>query len=203
MKKLIVASKNKSKIKEVQDILKDVFEVVPMSKIGIDVDIEETGITFEENSLIKARYVYERTGCAALSDDSGLAVDALGGAPGVYSARYCGEHGKDVENNLLLLENMKDQTDRKARFISAVALVGDFGEYVATGKVEGKILYEEQGGSGFGYDPLFFSDELGKSFGLATLEEKNSVSHRSRALHALVEEIKAAGVYAKLGESND
>lgn len=190
MKKLIVASKNKDKIAEVTEILKGIYEVVPMEQVGIDVDIDETGTTFEENALIKARYVYAKTGLAALSDDSGLAVDALDGAPGVYSARYSGVHGDNKANNALLLENMTGIQMRTARFVSAVALVSKEGEWVATGSVEGRILHEEQGNGGFGYDPLFYSVELEKSFGMATPEEKNSVSHRSRALHALVEQLK-------------
>lgn len=195
MEKLIVASKNKAKIAEVAEILKGIYEVVPMSEIGIDADIEETGTTFEENALIKARYVFTRTGYAALSDDSGLAVDALGGAPGIYSARYCGDHGDDKANNALLLRNMENQENRSARFVSAVALVASEGEFTAEGRVEGRILYAEEGNGGFGYDPIFYSDELGKSFGVATPEEKNSVSHRSRALQALVRALKASGKF--------
>lgn len=195
MKKLIVASKNKAKIAEVSEILKDYFTVVPMEEIGVNADIDETGETFEENALIKARYVYRQTGLAALSDDSGLSVDALGGAPGVYSARYCGTHGKDNKNNELLLKNMEGVTDRTARFISAAALVCDLGEWVAVGKVEGHILNSPCGTGGFGYDPLFYSNELCKSFGVATAEEKNSVSHRFRALHALLDQLDKSGKF--------
>lgn len=188
-----MASKNKGKLAEVAAILKGIYEVVPMSELGIDADIEETGETFEQNALIKARYVYSRTGMAALSDDSGLCVDALGGAPGVYSARYAGGHGDDKANNGLLLSNLEGVEARTARFTSAVALVSKEGEWVATGSVEGYIMHEAVGSGGFGYDPLFFSVELNKSFGLATPEEKNSVSHRSRALRALVDKLKEAG----------
>ena len=195
MEKLIVASKNKGKLAEVSQILNGIFEAVPMSQLGIDADIDETGVTFEENALIKARYVYNLTGLAALSDDSGLAVDALGGAPGVYSARYAGSHGFDEDNNKLLLKNMTGISNRTARFISAVALVCNSGAWVATGKVEGSILYAPEGSGGFGYDSLFYSEELKKSFGMATPEEKNSVSHRSRALHNLVSELKKSGKF--------
>lgn len=195
MDKLIVASKNKGKLKEVAEILSGIFEVVPMSEVGIDADIEENGETFPDNALIKARYVFARTGLAALSDDSGLCVDALGGAPGVYSARYSGDHGNDKANNELLLSNLKGVESRTARFISAVVLVCDKGEFVATGTVEGHILHAEEGSGGFGYDPLFYCDEIGKSFGIATAEEKNSVSHRSRALHNLVAQIKKSGKF--------
>ena len=192
MEKLIVASKNKGKIAEVKQILQGLYEIVPMEEIGITVDIEETGETFEENARIKARYVFEQTGMAALSDDSGLCVDALGGAPGVYSARYTGEHGSDGDNNALLLKNLEGVENRTARFVSAVALVSAKGEWIATGKVEGEILHAPQGENGFGYDPLFFCTEIGKPFGIASAEEKNAVSHRSRALHALVALIKNA-----------
>ncbi|MDE7394649.1 MAG: RdgB/HAM1 family non-canonical purine NTP pyrophosphatase [Clostridiales bacterium] len=185
MEKLIVASKNKGKIAEVRQILQGLYEIVPMEEIGITADVEETGTTFEENARIKARYVYEQTGLAALSDDSGLCVDALGGAPGVYSARYAGEHGREGENNALLLKNLAGVENRTARFVSAVALVSAKGEWVATGKVEGKILYAPEGNNGFGYDPLFYCTEIGKPFGIATAEEKNAVSHRARALLAL------------------
>ncbi len=195
MEKLVVASKNKGKLAEVAEILKGIFEIVPMSEIGIDADIEETGTTFEENALIKAKFVHKATGCAALSDDSGLAVDALNGAPGVYSARYAGGHGRDKDNNELLLRNMEGVKNRAARFISAVALVADSGEWVATGKVEGEILHCEEGDGGFGYDPLFFSTELRKSFGVASPAEKNSVSHRSRALYSLVDMLRKSGKF--------
>ena len=197
MDKLIVASKNKGKLAEVTAILDGIYEVVPMAQIGMDTDIEETGETFAENALIKARYVYAQTGLAALSDDSGLVVDALDGAPGVYSARYSGEHGDDAANNVLLLKNLEGKEDRTARFVSAVALVSDKGEWVATGSVEGVILHEEQGNGGFGYDPLFYCTEIGKPFGLATPQEKNAVSHRSRALHNLVAQLKASGKFGQ------
>ena len=192
MKKLIVASNNKGKLREVREILGGTFEIVSMADAGIDADIEETGETFTENALIKARYVFEHTGCAALSDDSGLMVDALGGAPGVYSARYAGNHD-DNANNELLLSNLSGVDGRTARFISAVALVDGYGEITATGAVEGHILHEKTGSGGFGYDPLFYSDELCKSFGEATAEEKNSVSHRFRALTALVRKMRESG----------
>ena len=196
MKKLIVASNNKGKLREVGEILGGTFEIVSMADAGIHADIEETGETFTENALIKARYVFEHTGCAALSDDSGLVVDALGGAPGVYSARYAGNHDSKA-NNELLLRNMSGVEERTARFISAVALVCDDGEFTATGAVEGHILHGLVGSGGFGYDPLFYSYELHKSFGEATAEEKNSVSHRFRALTALVNKLRESG---KLGE---
>lgn len=195
MEKLIVASKNKGKLREVTQITDGIFTVIPMADIGIETDIEETGTTFEENALIKARYVYKVTGLAALADDSGLCVDALDGAPGVYSARYSGGHGNDEMNNELLLKNLEGNENRSARFVSAVALVCDKGEWVVTGKVEGTILNEPCGNNGFGYDPLFFCTEINKPFGSVTAEEKNSVSHRGRALRKLVEALKQSGKF--------
>ncbi len=181
--KLVAATGNAHKLKEIKAILKDT-ELVSMREIGFEGEIEETGETFLENALIKARAVCKATNLPALADDSGLCVDALGGAPGVYSARYSG--GGDRENRKLLLKNLEGKEDRRAHFCCAVALVFPNGkELVAEGKTYGEILYEERGTNGFGYDPLFFSDDLHKTFAEATDEEKNVVSHRSRALFEL------------------
>ena len=183
--KLVVATGNAHKLREIAEIFTD-YEVVSQKQMGFDEDVEETGATFAENALIKARAASKALDCIALADDSGLCVDALDGAPGVYSARYCGHHGDDKANRDLLLENMKDITDRRAHFTSAIALVYPGGkEIVVEGRTYGKILYEERGEGGFGYDCLFESDDLHKSFGLATAEEKNAVSHRFRGLQAL------------------
>lgn len=183
--KLVVATGNAHKLREIAEIFTD-YEVVSQKQMGFDEDVEETGSTFAENALIKARAASKALGCIALADDSGLCVDALGGAPGVYSARYCGHHGDDKANRDLLLENMKNITDRRAHFTSAIALVYPNGkEIVVEGHTYGKILHEETGEGGFGYDCLFESDDLHKSFGLATAEEKNAVSHRFRGLQAL------------------
>ena len=183
MEKLIVASKNKGKLREVAQILQGIFEVVPMSALGIEADIEENGETFADNARIKARYVYAQTGLAALADDSGLCVDALGGAPGVYSARYAGEHGNDKANNALLLRNLAGIDERTARFVSAVTLCSPLGEWTATGAVEGRILHKEEGEEGFGYDPLFVVN--GRSYSELTDEEKDHISHRGAALENL------------------
>ncbi len=183
--KLVVASGNKNKLREIAEIFTE-YEVCSQKAMGFDEDVEETGTTFAENALIKARAASKALGCIALADDSGICVDALGGAPGVYSARYCGYHGSDEENRGLLLKNMQNITDRKAHFTSAIALVYPDGrELIAEGDVFGEILYKEDGDGGFGYDPIFYSYDLGKSFGIATAEEKNSVSHRYRALKKL------------------
>lgn len=186
MEKLIVASNNKGKIKEIKEILKDVYEIVPMGEAGFNEEIEENGSTFFENALIKAKAVSEALGVNALADDSGLCVDALGGAPGIYSARFSGIHGDDAANRKKLLselKNLKNPDERKARFVSSVVLYKRDGEVVSgMGETHGIIGFKEEGENGFGYDSLFVSDDLGKSFGVATAEEKNAVSHRKRAL---------------------
>lgn len=188
--RLVVASGNAHKLREIAEIFKD-FEVVSQKEMGFNEEVEENGTTFAENALIKARAACKALGCMALADDSGLCVDALNGAPGIYSARYSGSHGQDRENRRLLLENMQGVTDRRAHFTCAVALVYPDGkELLAEGYTYGQILTEEVGDGGFGYDCIFRNDDLGKSFGLATSEEKNSVSHRSRALRALLQEWK-------------
>ncbi len=183
--KLVVATGNAHKLREISEIFTE-YEVVSQKQMGFDEDVEETGVTFAENALIKARAASQALGCIALADDSGLCVDALDGAPGIFSARYCGYHGNDKGNRDLLLKNMEGIENRKAHFTSAVALVySDGKEIVVEGHTYGKILHEETGEGGFGYDCLFESDDLKKSFGLATAEEKNAVSHRFRALQAL------------------
>lgn len=184
--KLVVATGNAHKLREIAEIFKG-FEVVPQKQMGFCDEVEETGATFIENALIKARAAANALGVIALADDSGLCVDALNGAPGVYSARYSGEHGNDKANRDLLLKNMQNQTNRNAHFTCALALVYPDGrEIVAEGYTYGEILHEEQGNGGFGYDPIFFSDDLQKSFGVATPEEKNGVSHRFRGLQTLM-----------------
>lgn len=185
-KRLVVATGNAHKLREIAEIFTD-FDVVSQKQMGFLEEVEENGTTFAENALIKARAAAKALGCIALADDSGLCVDALGGAPGIFSARYAGEHGSDKANRDLLLKNMENITDRTAYFISAIALVYPDGkELVAEGRTYGKVLYEEQGNGGFGYDCIFESDDLKKSFGLASAEEKNAVSHRFRGLQAMV-----------------
>lgn len=186
-KKLVVASANEHKIKEIKDILGSEFEIVPMHEIGFVADVEETGETFEENSFIKAKAIFDFCRLPSIADDSGLEVDALGNAPGVYSARYAGEEHNDALNRKKLLAELEGVKDRKARFRTVITLIDEFGEvYKGFGATEGEILTEERGENGFGYDSLFFSYDLKKSFGEATAEEKNEVSHRSRALADLI-----------------
>ena len=185
--KIVIASNNAHKLREISEIFPE-YEIISQRTAGFDAEVEETGCTFEENALIKARAACAALGLPVLADDSGLCVNALSGAPGVYSARYCGWHGDDKTNRECLLKNMLGKEDRTAYFCSAIALVYPDGrELVVEGRTYGKILFAESGNGGFGYDPLFFSDDLQKSFGEATAEEKNTVSHRYRALCALRE----------------
>ena len=184
--RLVVATGNAHKLREIAEIFTE-FEVVSQKEMGFNEEVEEDGTTFAENALIKARAASKALRCVALADDSGLCVDALNGAPGIFSARYCGYHGDDQANRNKLLEDMQGKENRTAHFNSAVALVYPDGrELVAEGQTYGKILEKETGEGGFGYDCLFFSDDLQKSFGLATAEEKNSVSHRFRSLQKLL-----------------
>jgi XTP/dITP diphosphohydrolase len=188
--KLVVATGNAHKLREIADIFTS-FEVIGQKQAGYCEEVEETGKTFAENALLKARAATRALQCIALADDSGLCVPALDGAPGVRSARYAGEHGNDKKNRDLLLQNLQNKKDRSAYFVSAVALTFPDGkEIVVEGKTYGRILKEEVGTGGFGYDCIFQSDDLGKSFGEATSEEKNTVSHRYRALQALLNEWK-------------
>jgi XTP/dITP diphosphohydrolase len=185
--KIVVASGNKAKIKEIKQIFKE-YEIVDMQELGFSGDIEETGKTFKENAKIKAEFISKMFSLPTLADDSGLCVDALGGAPGVYSARFSGE-GEEA-NRKLLLKRLAGLSDRSAYFESAVCLYFPNGKTLfGEGRTYGKILTEEIGTNGFGYDPLFFSNDLKKSFGLATDKEKNSVSHRYRALCDLREKL--------------
>lgn len=185
MQTIVIATGNKHKLEEIKSIFND-FNVISQAEAGFFGDVEENGTSFEENALIKAEAVAKALNCVALADDSGICVNALGGAPGIFSARYSGVHGDDKANRVLLLKNLEGKADRSAYFKCAVALVYPDGKKItATGETHGSILYEEEGSGGFGYDCIFFSDELNKSFGVASSEEKNSVSHRFKALQNL------------------
>ncbi len=187
---LVVASGNAHKIQEIAEIFTQ-FHVVSQKQMGFNEDVEETGKTFMENAVIKATAAAQALQMPVLADDSGLCVDALDGAPGVYSARYSGVHGDDKANRQTLLTALQGVENRKAHFACALALVYPNGEKItAVGETHGKILYKETGDGGFGYDPLFESDDLQKSFGVATAEEKNSVSHRGRALQSLLKKLQ-------------
>ena len=188
---LLAATGNAHKLKELQHIFADHFAVLPMSAAGYTEDIEETGSTFAENAVIKAEAVCSATGLPAIADDSGLTVPALNGEPGVYSARYAGNHGDDEANNDLLLQKMKGRTDREAFFVCALALKLPGQEPIlAEGKCPGVLLHERRGTGGFGYDPLFLYEPLGKTFAEVNEEEKNAVSHRARACAAMKEKME-------------
>ena len=190
---MVLASKNPKKLLELQAILSaQGIEVVLESQVGIDVDVEETGTTFEENAFLKAHAVMEASGLPAVADDSGLCVDALNGAPGVYSARYGGPGLDDVGRYRLLLENMRGQLDRRCRFVSAICCCFPNGDRVeARGECPGTLAYAPKGSDGLGYDPIFFLPERKKTFAELTAEEKNAISHRGRALEAFGEKLKA------------
>ena len=181
--RLVLASQNQKKLKEMGEILSQLgVEVCLQSEVGVNVDVEETGTTFEENSLLKAKAVMEASGLPAIADDSGLCVDALGGAPGVYSARYGGEGLDDVGRYRLLLENMKGMP-RGAQFVSVITCCFPNGDVIsARGECPGTITFAPMGEGGFGYDPIFFIPELKKTFAQLTAEEKNAISHRGKAL---------------------
>ena len=191
--RLVISSNNKHKIEEIKYILSDYFEeIVSVQEAGCNDDIEENGETFEENSLIKAQYVSDKLGCAALADDSGLEVFALDGEPGVYSARYAGEHGDDNANNDKLLEEMENVPEgrRGAQFVCVVTLCRpNLPEVLAKGTCSGVILRERRGSGGFGYDPLFYIEGLKKTMAELSNEQKNSISHRKNALEALKQKL--------------
>ena len=189
--KLIIASNNQHKLIEIREILGDFFsEIVSAREAGIEHETVEDGTTFLENALKKAREMTEITGCAALADDSGICVDALGGAPGIYSARFSGVHGDDAANNRLLLEKMEGVSDRKAHYTCAIALTYPDGrEVTAEGYFHGEIGFEEKGQYGFGYDPLFYLPEYGCTSAQILPEEKNKISHRAAALRELCEKL--------------
>ena len=184
--KLVLASKNQKKLVEMNDILSHLgVEVCSEAEAGVDVDVEETGTTFEENSLLKAKAVMEASGLPAIADDSGLCVDCLNGAPGVYSARYGGEGLSDEERYRMLLENMRGQMTRTAKFVSVITCCFPNGDVLsARGECAGTIAYAPMGEGGFGYDPVFFVPEMKKTFAQLTAEEKNAISHRGKALEA-------------------
>lgn len=188
---IIIASNNVHKVDEIRQILKGKFDnIYSLKDKLIDIEIEENGKTFYDNALIKASTIVNLSGLPTLADDSGLEVDALNGAPGVYSARYAGEKCDDTANNAKLLAQLEGITNRSARFVCNMVLCYPDGKIVsAVGITDGYILESPQGNSGFGYDPLFFSKDLEKSFGIASNEEKNSVSHRGRALQELVQKL--------------
>lgn len=189
--RLIIASNNKHKIKEIKEILGGKFdEIVSLSEAGIDHETVEDGKTFAENAYKKAREIAEISGAASLADDSGICIDALDGAPGIYSARFAGEHGNDEANNALVLEKLSGKCNRKAHYTCAMALVYPDGKSVsAEGYMYGEITETPRGSGGFGYDPLFVLTGERRTVAEMSEEEKNAVSHRRRALDALLEKL--------------
>lgn len=191
---ILMATRNKGKAEELVWLLRDLpVKVLTLEDFPDLAEVPETGCTFAENAALKAEYAASATGLISLSDDSGLEVDALGGRPGVLSARFAGEGANDRENNLKLLSLLRDvpQEQRKARFVSVIAIAapkpsGKPERFLTRGTCEGLILQEERGGGGFGYDPLFLVPQLGKTFAELTMEEKNRISHRGQALRQAV-----------------
>ena len=196
--KVVLASKNKHKLEEISQITEKFgMELVLESDLGVDIDVEETGSTFEENSFLKAEAVMKATGLPALADDSGIAVDALNGEPGIYSARYGFDESLDDWGRLqLLLKNTEQVPDerRQAKFVCVITLVTPDGKSIqARGEVHGFVTHVPAGEGGFGYDPIFYYPPLGKSLAELTPEEKNQVSHRANALQVFYQKLKEAG----------
>ncbi|MFR2774367.1 MAG: XTP/dITP diphosphatase [Anaerostipes sp.] len=189
--RLIFATGNQDKMREIREILGDKdYEILSMKEAGIDLDIVEDGSTFEENAMIKAKAVMETTGALTLADDSGLEIDAFGGGPGIYSARYLGTDTSYIEKNKVILEKLKDipEEKRTARFVCAIAAAFPNGQTLTTrGTMEGIIGYEAKGENGFGYDPIFYLPQLEKYSAELSRDEKNSLSHRGEALRKMKE----------------
>lgn len=196
--KVVLASKNKHKLVEISKITEKFgFELVLESELGVDIDVEETGSTFEENSFLKADAVMKATGLPALADDSGICVEALHGEPGIYSARYGFDESLDDWGRLrLLLKNMEQVPDgqRQAKFVCVITMVTPGGQVIqARGEIHGELLREARGENGFGYDPIFYYPPLGKTTAEMSPEDKNQVSHRANALRIFYEKLKEAG----------
>ena len=196
--KVVLASKNKHKLEEISKITEKFgFELILQSQLGVDIDVEETGSTFEENSFLKADAVMKATGLPALADDSGICVEALHGEPGIYSARYGFDESLDDWGRLrLLLKNMEQVPDgqRQAKFVCVITMVTPGGQVIqARGEIHGELLREARGENGFGYDPIFYYPPLGKTTAEMSPEDKNQVSHRANALRIFYEKLKEAG----------
>ncbi len=185
-----ISTGNAHKISEFKAILEPYGIALKSPKeLGINVDVEENGATFAENALIKAQYGYKVTGLPAIADDSGLSIEALNGEPGIYSARYAGENAADADKINKVLKNMLGKENRKAKFVCAIAFVDGNNRFCVQGECHGEILDCPRGENGFGYDPIFMPDGFDKSFAQLSSDEKNSISHRGRALKAFTEEI--------------
>lgn len=183
---LVFASNNANKIKEIQQLVPATIEIISLNDIGCTEDIPETSDTIEGNAILKANYITEKYGYDCFADDSGLEVEALNGAPGVYSARYAGEPKNDDANMDKLLANLKNATNRKANFKTVICLNIKGEQHHFTGIINGKIISEKVGTNGFGYDPIFVAEGYTKTFAELTMEEKSSISHRGQAVKQLV-----------------
>ncbi|NLE33631.1 MAG: non-canonical purine NTP diphosphatase [Bacteroidales bacterium] len=183
---LVFATNNKHKIREISDLLGDNFKILGLSDLNITEDIPEEAETLEENALFKARFVHDRTGMNVFADDTGLEVTTLGGAPGVYSARYAGESKSFDDNIVKLLDELQGKEDRSARFRTVIALILGGNEYLFEGIIEGEIISERRGDGGFGYDPVFIARGYDRTFAEIPLSEKNTISHRARAMRQLM-----------------
>jgi XTP/dITP diphosphohydrolase len=188
--KLVFASNNKNKIKEIQLLVPSTIQILSLEDIGCTEEIPETADTIEGNSILKANYVTEKYGYDCFADDSGLEVDALNGEPGVFSARYAGEPKNDDNNMNKLLSNLKDKTNRKANFKTVICLNYKGKEHLFTGIINGKIIDEKIGDNGFGYDPIFVANDYTKTFAELSIEEKSNISHRGIAVKQLIEFLK-------------
>ncbi len=189
-KKIIFATNNPHKLKEIKEILGDGFDIVSLKELEFSGDIPETGKTLLENASQKSHFIYDKYGGDCFADDTGLEVDALNGEPGVYSARYAGENCSYSDNVNKLLKEMEGKSDRRARFKTVISLILDDKEYFFEGTVEGKITEQPRGDSGFGYDPVFMPDGYNITFAEMSPEEKNKISHRGKAVKKLVEFLK-------------
>lgn len=189
MKKLVFATNNKHKLEEVREILNEKYEILGLSEIACNEDIQETALTLEGNALIKARYVYESYGFDCFADDTGLEVDSLGGEPGVYSARYGGVPHDAEKNMNKLLSRLDGHTDRKARFRTVICLIENGKVDYFEGIVNGEIIEEKKGQTGFGYDPIFVPEGFGKTFAELGSDVKNNISHRSLAVNELIKHL--------------
>ncbi|MDM1496749.1 non-canonical purine NTP diphosphatase [Myroides odoratimimus] len=185
--KLVFASNNKNKIKEIRNQLPDTIEILSLEDIGCNIDIPETADTIEGNAKLKADFVKRHYGYDCFADDSGLEVDALNGAPGVYSARYAGEQKNDNDNIDKLLEVLQKEDNRKANFKTVICLNRHTETYYFTGIIDGQLLRERQGTEGFGYDPIFVADGMNQSFAEIDINAKNAISHRGKAVRQLVD----------------
>ncbi|MCR4660034.1 MAG: non-canonical purine NTP diphosphatase [Bacteroidales bacterium] len=191
MKELIFATNNKHKLQEVRALLGDTIKVLSLDEVGLAGDIPETADTLDGNAIQKAMWVYDRTGADCFADDTGLEVDALGGAPGVYSARYAGEHCTFADNVAKLLNALEGETNRKADFRTVICLLQNGEPHLFEGRVDGHILTQPYGEGGFGYDPVFMPDRFAVSFAEMPLDVKNMISHRGRAVAKLAEYLKS------------